>query len=267
MLTERIRTAMEEQMAACENPFYLYDQKTILEQTGRLKQDFPGFEFLYSIKTNPFLPVVKTVLGQGFGLDAASLREVQIGVEQGLPREKILYSAPGKTRRDLEGAVDHAILVADSLHELELLDGIAQQRGQRLQVGVRVNPSFTMEGDPGTPAKFGIDEEQLLALDLARFPHLEMVGIHVHARSQELDASMLARYYGDIFALAVCGAAGHLFGVCEPGGRPGDRLRPGPGQGFGHRRPGHGGPKAAGRPEGAVPGGAGAHRERPLRRL
>ncbi len=202
MLTERIRTAMEEQMAACENPFYLYDQKTILEQTGRLKQDFPGFEFLYSIKTNPFLPVVKTVLGQGFGLDAASLREVQIGVEQGLPREKILYSAPGKTRRDLEGAVDHAILVADSLHELELLDGIAQQRGQRLQVGVRVNPSFTMEGDPGTPAKFGIDEEQLLALDLARFPHLEMVGIHVHARSQELDASMLARYYGDIFALA-----------------------------------------------------------------
>ena len=202
MLTQRIQAAMREQMAASGTPFYLYDQKTILERAGRLKQDFPGFEFLYSVKTSPFAPVLRTVLGQGFGLDAASLGEVRMGMAEGLPPHKILYSAPGKTRRDLEGAVDHAILVADSFHELELLDAIAQERGTQLKVGVRVNPSFTMEGNPGVSAKFGIDEEQLLACDPGRFPHLALVGIHVHARSQELSAQMLARYYGDIFALA-----------------------------------------------------------------
>ena len=85
---------MKAKMAELENPFYLYDQETILGQVQRLHRDFPDFEFLYSIKTNPFLPVVKTILGEGLGLDAASLREVEIGVENGLPKEKILYSAP-----------------------------------------------------------------------------------------------------------------------------------------------------------------------------
>ena len=99
----RITQAMKNKMAELENPFYLYDQETILGQVRRLHRDFPDFEFLYSIKTNPFLPVVKTILGEGLGLDAASLREVEIGVEYGLPKEKILYSAPGKTERDLRG--------------------------------------------------------------------------------------------------------------------------------------------------------------------
>ena len=90
----RITQAMKNKMAELENPFYLYDQETILGQVRRLHRDFPDFEFLYSIKTNPFLPVVKTILGEGLGLDAASLREVEIGVEYGLPKEKILYSAP-----------------------------------------------------------------------------------------------------------------------------------------------------------------------------
>ena len=77
----RITQAMKNKMAELENPFYLYDQETILGQVRRLHRDFPDFEFLYSIKTNPFLPVVKTILGEGLGLDAASLREVEIGVE------------------------------------------------------------------------------------------------------------------------------------------------------------------------------------------
>lgn len=65
----RITQAMKNKMAELENPFYLYDQETILGQVRRLHRDFPDFEFLYSIKTNPFLPVVKTILGEGLGLD------------------------------------------------------------------------------------------------------------------------------------------------------------------------------------------------------
>lgn len=166
----RITQAMKNKMAELENPFYLYDQETILGQVRRLHRDFPDFEFLYSIKTNPFLPVVKTILGEGLGLDAASLREVEIGVEYGLPKEKILYSAPGKTERDLRGAMDHAILIADSLHELELINKLAGEKGVKLGVGVRVNPDFTMDADHGAAGKFGIDEDQLFAYDFAKLP-------------------------------------------------------------------------------------------------
>ena len=198
----RITQAMKNKMAELENPFYLYDQETILGQVRRLHRDFPDFEFLYSIKTNPFLPVVKTILGEGLGLDAASLREVEIGVEYGLPKEKILYSAPGKTERDLRGAMDHAILIADSLHELELINKLAGEKGIKLGVGVRVNPDFTMDADHGAAGKFGIDEDQLFAYDFAKLPNIELIGIHVHARSQELHVEVLKKYYANMFALA-----------------------------------------------------------------
>lgn len=198
----RIQAAIRAKMAETDNPFYLYDQATILTQTSRLKQDLPGFEFLYSIKTNPFLPVVRTVVGAGFGLDAASLGEVQVGMQLGLPREKILYSAPGKTRRDIQGSIHHAIIVADSLNELELIDRVAAAEGITAEVGIRINPDFTMDSDHGAAGKFGIDEAQLFGYDLAALTHLRPVGIHVHARSQELNAGVLRRYYDNMFALA-----------------------------------------------------------------
>ena len=194
----RITQAMKNKMAELENPFYLYDQETILGQVRRLHRDFPDFEFLYSIKTNPFLPVVKTILGEGLGLDAASLREVEIGVEYGLPKEKILYSAPGKTERDLRGAMDHAILIADSLHELDIIRRIAAEKGETPAVGVRINPNFTFAADEGVAGKFGIDEAALWNADLSG---LNIVGIHVHAKSQELSADVLAHYYENMFSL------------------------------------------------------------------
>lgn len=202
MNCSRIQSAIRTKMAEIDNPFYLYDQAAILAQTDRLKRDLPGFEFLYSVKTNPFLPVVRTVVGNGFGLDAASLGEVEVGVRLGLGREQILYSAPGKTERDIRGAIHRSILVADSLGELERIDRIAGEEGITAEVGIRINPNFTMDSDHGAAGKFGIDEDQLFACDLSALTHLRPVGIHVHARSQELNADILRRYYTNMFALA-----------------------------------------------------------------
>ncbi len=202
MTAPHIQAAIQKKMAEIQTPFYLYDQGTIQAQATRLKEHLPGFEFLYSIKTNPFLPVVKTVLGCGFGLDAASLREVQAGVDCGLSRRDILYSAPGKTERDIRGSMDHAILIADSLHELALINRIAGERGICAEIGIRINPDFTMDSDHGAPGKFGIDEAQLFSCNLAQLTHIRPVGIHVHARSQELNAQVLRRYYANMFALA-----------------------------------------------------------------
>lgn len=46
--------------------------------------------------------------------------------------------------------------------------------------------------------KFGIDEAALWSADLSG---LDIVGIHVHAKSQELSADVLAHYYENMFAL------------------------------------------------------------------
>lgn len=73
-----------------------------------------------------------------------------MGVRLGLGREQILYSAPGKTERDIRGAIHRSILVADSLGELERIDRIAGEEGITAEVGIRINPNFTMDSDHGS---------------------------------------------------------------------------------------------------------------------
>ncbi len=46
-----------------------------------------------------------------------------------------------------------------------------------------------------------IDENQLMS-SVLNFPHLRIAGIHVHLRSQILDADLLCTYYQNCYALA-----------------------------------------------------------------
>lgn len=193
--------------------FYIYDEKTIIENIENLKKNFPGVEFLYSVKTNPLPAIVDTVVKKGMWFDAASLGEVEIGHKAGLEKEQIYYSAPGKTKADIAGAVDKAVITADSLHELELLEQVASDRGEKIQIGIRINPDFTFDSRKGSGGKFGIDEEILYADrdKIKALSHLEITGIHVHSRSQELNSAVLGRYYENM--LNLCLRVEQAFGI------------------------------------------------------
>ena len=186
-------------------PFYLYDERIIAGQAAALLEGFGQFEFLYSIKTNPFPPVVRSIMSRGFGADAASEREVMLAHLMGVPRDKILYSAPGKTRSDIEGAWGKCVIIADSYNELELLDAVAREKNATARVGLRINPDFSMLGDKGMSGKFGVDEESLAGRSgfLRGLANVEIVGLHVHVRSQVLDEEVLYGYYDRIFRLAL----------------------------------------------------------------
>lgn len=108
--------------------FYLYDESIILQYTNQLKESFSDVEFLYSLKTNPYPQVVKTVFSQGFGADAASLEEVRISHRNGLPKDKIYYSAPGKSMDDIMEALEYSVIIADSLGEIYRIQEIAQKK-------------------------------------------------------------------------------------------------------------------------------------------
>ena len=184
--------------------FYLYDENTIVENTGRLKRDFEGVDFLYSIKTNSFPSIVKCVLSQGFGVDAASAAEVMQGVQNGVSKDRIQYSAPGKTKKDIEDTIGVSTIIADSIGELGLIRQAVREKGVTAKIGIRVNPSFSFFGGAGTPSKFGMDEELLFEFipKLKEMPEIEVVGLHVHLRSQELSAAVLEKYYENLFILA-----------------------------------------------------------------
>ena len=198
----RIKQAIEQEMKTARTPFYLYDQQTVVERVGQLQRALPA-ELLYSVKVNNYAPVVKTIFEAGVGADAASLQEVEMAAAFGLPREKILYSAPARTREELARAMDKCIVTADSFGELTQLDRLAAEKGVVAPVGVRLKPNFTMFAGTGAPSKFGIDEEQFLEAGefLASLRHLRIVGLHIHVATQILDAALLCTYYGRVLEL------------------------------------------------------------------
>ena len=122
----------------------------------------------------------------------------------GLGREDIYYSAPVKTDRDIRESIRSATLIADSLSEVERINSIAGELGLTASIGVRLNPDFSFGGGSGQPSKFGIDTEQAMAAIPVwkSYPNINVAGIHVHLRSQELNMDTLAEYYQQMFHLA-----------------------------------------------------------------
>lgn len=188
-----------------EAPYYVYDGKTVEDACGRLRYALPGFDFLYSVKANPFGPVIGLIAEQGFGADAASALEVEMSRACGIPAENIYYSAPGKREKDIRRAMGNCVLVADSLNELHIIQTAAAESGRLERIGLRLHPDFTMEGGEAGPSKFGISLEQLPVLKqtLRDCPNLLPAGIHVHLKSQVLSADTLGNYYRNVMNLAL----------------------------------------------------------------
>ena len=178
--------------------YYLYDEAGIRAAISRLQAGFPGARFLYSVKCNPAGKVLDTIFSTGVGADAASLWEVEAALARGVSPDLIHYSAPGRPEADLRRAYGRCVMIADSPRDIAIIADEAARRGQTAEIGVRINPDFTFTSDHGISGKFGMDEEVFLAADLS---HVRITGIHVHAKSQELNADTLAGYYRNMFAL------------------------------------------------------------------
>ena len=186
------------------SPFYIYDGKVISEQASILKTTFPDFGFLFSVKANPFIPVLQKMASLGIGADAASAKEVDLALEAGMPAENIYYSCPAPTKEDITQVLGKCHIIADSFHVLFLLEEAAASQGLKLAVGLRIHPDFTMDGMPQMPSKFGIDESFVWETAFEKeYPHLTIDGLHVHIRSQVLDTEQLGRYYDNMMGLAV----------------------------------------------------------------
>lgn len=175
-------------------PIYTYSKSKIIFNINTLKNITKGFSLLYSVKANPFAPILKIMAKEKIGSDAASLKEVELSIENGIKKENIYFSTPGKTKEEIEKAINKSIIICDSLNELGLCNNIAKSHNTLLKVGIRINPDFSES------SKFGIDSEKIKKL--MEYPFLNIVGIQVHLKSQITDTKMLSEYYNKVYNLA-----------------------------------------------------------------
>jgi diaminopimelate decarboxylase len=141
--------------------------------------------------------VVQHLAGLVDALDVASAGEMAVALDTGHPAGRVSFAGPGKTVDELRRAVAAGVMVeVESRTELQRVVHTGKELGLIPQVAVRVNPPFAVKGSGmrmgGGPQQFGVDSELVPALLGEVTPtEVEVLGFHVFAGSQNLDADIL----------------------------------------------------------------------------
>jgi diaminopimelate decarboxylase len=166
--------------------FYSYD---ILEnRLNHLKGVFPENTLhAIAIKTNSMHAILKRIVKNGFGLEAASWEELLLAKQAGLASSKAVFDSPVKRKIEIDLCIakfENMILNANCLEELELI-----ARNPNFRVGLRINP-LIKTGAPGMfdvstlRSKFGVpinQEEEIIQASI-RYPFIS--GLHMHSGSE-----------------------------------------------------------------------------------
>lgn len=179
-------------------PFFAYDRALISERIDLLRATLPsGISLSYAVKANPMPAVVQHLSGLVDSFDVASSLEMQVALDTTMPADHVSFAGPGKTPAELRQAVAAGVTIEmESETEARRVLEIGEELGIRPRVAVRVNPDFQVKGSGmrmgGGPQQFGIDAEKVPALlrELAG-ADLELLGFHIFAGSQNLNAEVL----------------------------------------------------------------------------
>ncbi|WP_327295236.1 MULTISPECIES: diaminopimelate decarboxylase [unclassified Streptomyces] len=142
--------------------------------------------------------VVKWLREEGLNLDVCSGGELATALDAGMPAERIAFHGNNKTAAEIERAVEAGVgrIVLDSFQEIVRVAHIAQSRGVRQRVQIRVTvgvEAHTHEfiATAHEDQKFGIALAGGEAAEAVRralkLDGLELIGIHSHIGSQIFD--------------------------------------------------------------------------------
>jgi len=124
---------------------------------------------------------------------------------------KIVFNGNGKTRQELEYALENDLLMInlDSKEELFLLEKIAQEKGKKVRVAIRVNPEINPLTHPYiatglAKSKFGVSNQEVkeVYIQASKSKYLEVVGIHCHIGSQLIHTNLFVEALHKILNLA-----------------------------------------------------------------
>lgn len=176
-------------------PTYVYSRATLERHWRAFDSALAGRPHLicYAVKANSTLAILNLFARLGSGFDIVSGGELERVLKAGGDPAKIVFSGVGKTVAEMRRALDVGIRCfnVESEAELERLNEVAGELGQRAPVSLRVNPDVDAGTHPYISTglkenKFGIDiaiADEVYAR-AAALPNLEIVGVDCHIGSQ-----------------------------------------------------------------------------------
>jgi diaminopimelate decarboxylase len=191
-------------------PLYVYSENRLRRNYRRLRDavrhHYDAYEIYYALKVNGNPSIVEVLSSEGAGADCASLQEVAIARQAGIPPDRILFSGAFISCEELATAVELGIQVnlAETCHIEELA-----RTGPPALLSFRINPGDSLDLPnsefvlSGGDSKFGITpEDAVAAYARAKQLGVQKFGIHAMARSNVLDVE----YFDQLLAF-ICRVA------------------------------------------------------------
>ena len=198
-------------------PLYVLCDETLRARFRAYRSAFASLhadtEVAYAAKAYLGPAMAQIVAEEGAGLDVVSGGELAVARLVEFPPERITFHGNNKLPQELMDALDYGVgrVVLDSLHELDLLEGLARDRGVVQPVLLRVNPdvdarthSHTTTGN--LDSKFGIPIPTGQAGEALRravaSPSLRLTGLHFHLGSPIFELAPYAAAIDIVLAFA-----------------------------------------------------------------
>ena len=181
-------------------PLFVYSQAAIESALSAWQRGLAGRDALvcYAVKANSSQAILSLLAQAGCGFDIVSGGELARALAAGAEPEKIVFSGVGKTRREMQAALEAGIgcFNVESEAELLALNDVAAACGLTAPVSIHVNPDVDARTHPYISTglrdnKFGIAHGHALAACqlAASLPGLRVAGIGCHIGSQITEAA------------------------------------------------------------------------------
>src|SRR5213075_2124633 len=125
-------------------PLYVYSAGTILDHYHRLDAALVPLNHLicYAVKANSNGAILKLLAEAGAAFDIVSGGELFRVLRAGGTADKCTFAGVGKSREEIEYALDKGVFSfnVESEAELERIDRVARDKKMQASVALRVNP-------------------------------------------------------------------------------------------------------------------------------
>ena len=180
---------------AHDTPLFVYSKAAMLDALAAYQRGFAGrnAQICYAMKANSSLGILQVFADAGCGFDIVSGGELERVLAAGGDTAKVIFSGVGKTRAEMQQALNAGIgcFNVESEAELDVLSSVALGLGLVAPVSIRVNPNVDPKTHPYIStglkdSKFGVAHEDALRIYLhaATLKGLRVVGIDCHIGSQ-----------------------------------------------------------------------------------
>ena len=223
-------------------PLYLYNLETVEHRYATLAACLPqNCRIYYALKANSNLTICRALAQLGAAAEVSSLGEFMAALRSGFAPASIVFTGPGKADHELAVALDKGVglIVVESITEARRVNALAEQRGMKQAILLRINPTYRtlnscdvacnigpdglqpiqMNGQGAS--KFGTDEAEMegtIAM-LQTLDSIQLQGIHIFTESNVMDyQQLLAAWENTIQIADRLRAAGHPITTIDFGG-------------------------------------------------